>query len=52
MLFYCLYLYRKAFLQFRMGYASAMAVLLAIIVVITTAVVMYFSEKAVSYDAE
>lgn len=52
MLFYCLYLYRKAFLQYKMGYACAMAVLLAIIVIIVTGVVMYFSEKTVNYDVE
>lgn len=52
MLFYCLYLYRKAFAQFKMGYACAMAVVLAIIVMGCTAIVMYFSEKTVNYDTE
>ena len=52
MLFYCLYLYRKAFAQYKMGYACAMAVLLAVIVMVSTALVMHFSEKSVNYDTE
>lgn len=52
MLFYCLYLYRKAFKQYKMGYACAMAVVLAIIVMVCTALVMHFSEKTVNYDTE
>ncbi len=52
MLFYCLYLYRKAFVTFKMGYACAMAVILAIIVIAATGIIMHFSEKVVNYDVE
>lgn len=52
MLFYCLHLYRKAFKQMEMGYACAMAVLLAIVVMIVSYLIMYFSEKKITYSVE
>lgn len=52
MLFYCLYLYRKAFNQMKMGYACAMAVLLAIVVMVISYTIMYYSEKKITYSVE
>ncbi len=49
---YCLHLYRKAFKQMEMGYACAMAVLLAITVMIVSYLIMYFSEKKITYSVE
>lgn len=51
-LFYVLYLYRKAFTEFKMGYASAMAwVLFALILVLTILVFRYFG-RFVYYEEE
>ncbi|HET9127651.1 MAG TPA: sugar ABC transporter permease [Propionibacteriaceae bacterium] len=49
-MFYTLYLYLQGFGQFRMGYASAMAWLLMIIVAIFTAVNFLVSKYWVHYD--
>ena len=49
-MFYTLYLYQKGFTQFDMGYASAMAWLLLIIVAIFTAINFFASKYWVFYD--
>ncbi len=49
-MFYTLYLYLQGFGQFRMGYASAMAWLLMIIIAIFTAVNFLVSKYWVHYD--
>ena len=49
-MFYTLYLYIKGFTQFDMGYASAMAWLLLIIVAIFTAINFFVSKFWVFYD--
>ena len=51
-LFYLLYLYRMAFENFRMGYASAMAWILFIIVIVFTAIQFRFSRHWVFYEGE
>ena len=50
LLFYTLYLYFVGFTEFRMGYASAMAWLLLIIIVIVTGLLFVSSRKWVHYD--
>jgi multiple sugar transport system permease protein len=49
-LFYTLYLYIKAFRQFSMGYASAMAWVLLIIIALITRLMFIIAEKWVYYD--
>jgi multiple sugar transport system permease protein len=49
-LFYNLYLYQKGFAQFDMGYASAMAWLLLIIIAVFTAVNFLGARFWVFYD--
>jgi multiple sugar transport system permease protein len=49
-LFYTLYLYMRAFRQFQMGYASAMAWVLLVIIAIITRLNFYFSDKWVFYE--
>lgn len=49
-LFYTLYLYRKGFTEFEMGYASAMAWVLLIIIAVCTAVVFRSSRLWVHYE--
>ena len=51
-LFYLLYLYRMAFENFRMGYASAMAWVLFIIVLIFTMIQFRLSDQWVFYEGE
>lgn len=51
-LFYMLYLYQKAFLTFQMGYGSALAWILAIIILICTLLVLKSSALWVYYEAE
>ncbi len=51
-LFYLLYLYRNAFENFRMGYASAMAWVLFIIVLIFTIIQFRLSDRWVFYEGE
>ena len=48
--FYVLHLYRTAFENFRMGYASALAWFLTIIIVIVTAITFKISGKYVYYE--
>src|SRR6476659_6583762 len=48
-LFYTLYLYKRGFVQFQMGYAAAMAWLLVVIIAAFTAINFYFSKHWVFY---
>lgn len=52
LLFYSLYLYMNGFSYLKMGYASAMAIVLFLIVLVASFVVMYLMEKRISYDVE
>lgn len=49
-LFYALYLYRRAFTTFEMGYASAMAWILLLIIGLFTAITFKFSSYWVYYE--
>lgn len=49
-MFYTLYLYTKGFRQFAMGYASAMAWVLLVIIAIVTAMMFGLANKWVYYD--
>lgn len=51
-LFYSLYLYEEAFANFRMGYASALAWILLVIIGIFTAIAFFSSRYWVYYDDE
>lgn len=51
-LFYTLYLYQKAFTQFEMGYASALAWILVAIIAAFTAVAFLSSRRWVFYSDE
>lgn len=51
-LFYVLYLYRMAFEQFRMGYASAMAWVLFVIILVFTFIQFRLSDRWVFYEGE
>lgn len=51
-LFYVLYLYRVAFQNFDMGYASAMAWLLFLVVLIITLIQFRFANRWVFYEAD
>lgn len=51
-LFYVLYLYRNAFRYWRMGYASAQAWILFLVLLVLTAIMIYTSKRWVYYDAE
>lgn len=48
-LFYVLYLYNNAFRQFRMGYASALALILLLIIMSFTLLVVWKSKKWIYY---
>ncbi len=50
-LFYVLYLYRQAFNYFKMGYASAMAWFLFIVIVILTVIQFRLSSRWVHYGS-
>lgn len=50
--FYLLYFYEEAFRNFNLGYASALAVVLTIIILITTVFVNYTSKRWVYYESE
>jgi len=50
-LFYSMYLYQTAFQQFKMGYASAMAWILFLIVLVAT-IVLFRTSSWVYYHAE
>jgi len=49
-LFYTLYLYQEAFSNFRMGYASALAWILVLIIAVFTAFSFLTSRYWVHYD--
>ena len=49
-LFYAFYLFRQSFQYFSMGYASALAWVLFIIVLALTLIQLYFSKRWVHYD--
>jgi multiple sugar transport system permease protein len=49
-MFYSLYLYQKAFSSFQMGYASAMAWFLLLIIAVFTVIVFKTSAKSVYYE--
>jgi multiple sugar transport system permease protein len=51
-LFYVLYLYRKAFEHLGMGYASALAWILLIIVLICTLIILRTSGRWVFYQVQ
>jgi multiple sugar transport system permease protein len=51
-LFYCLYLYRNSFVYLRMGYASAMAWMLFMVILSTTLAVLASSRRWVYYHGE
>lgn len=50
-LFYTLYLYDKAFQQFEMGYAAAMAWILLLMIALCTAVLFWISKRWVFYES-
>lgn len=52
LLFYSLYLYQQGFSYLKMGYASAMALILFVIVMIVTFFALRIMEKRVNYDVE
>ena len=49
-LFYVLYLYKKAFQEFKMGYASALSWILFAIILVLTLALMRFSRSMVHYE--
>jgi multiple sugar transport system permease protein len=49
-LFYSLYLYEQGFGRLNMGYASAMAWVLVLIIAVFTAINFYFSKRWVFYS--
>lgn len=49
-LFYALYLYQRAFGTFQMGYSSAMAWVLLLIIAVFTAITFKFSNNWVFYE--
>lgn len=51
-LFYVLYLYRKAFQEFQMGYASALAWVLFVVILLLTIVVVRSGQWWVYYEGE
>jgi multiple sugar transport system permease protein len=51
-LFYVLYLYRKAFQELQMGYASALAWVLFLIILVLTMLVVRSSQQWVYYEGE
>ena len=51
-LFYMLYLYLKSFRDFQMGYGSALAWILAVLILTFTIIVFKTSDRWVYYEAE
>lgn len=51
-LFYALYLYRRAFETYEMGYASAMAWVMLVVVAALTAIVFWTSSRWVYYESQ
>lgn len=52
LLFYGLYLYQNAFSYLKMGYASALAILMFLIVAVITIITFRTIEKHISYEAD
>ncbi|MDQ0902243.1 carbohydrate ABC transporter permease [Paenibacillus sp. V4I7] len=52
MMFYVMYLYQNAFLYLKMGYASAMAWILFIVIALLTVVIFISSKKWVHYQGD
>jgi multiple sugar transport system permease protein len=50
-LFYVLYIYRKGFESFSMGYASGLAWILFVIILVITGIQFYFSSRWVYYES-
>ena len=50
-LFYVLYIYRKGFESFAMGYASGLAWILFMIILVITGIQFYFSQRWVYYES-
>jgi len=50
--FYALYLYEKAFQSFQMGYASAMAWVLLVLIAVTTAILFKVTGRLVHYETD
>jgi multiple sugar transport system permease protein len=51
-LFYVVYLFRNAFEFFKMGYASALAWVLFIVILIITVIQLRLSQRFVYYEGE
>ncbi len=51
-LFYALYLYKRAFETYEMGYASAMAWVMLVVIAILTGIVFWTSSRWVYYESE
>jgi multiple sugar transport system permease protein len=51
-LFYVLNLYRKAFEEFKMGYAAALAMVLVVIIMALTVVAFRVSRRLVHYEGQ
>jgi multiple sugar transport system permease protein len=51
-LFFVLYLYRQAFEQFNLGYASALAWILFVIIMLFTLVILRTSKMWVYYEGD
>lgn len=51
-LFYALYLYEKGFQSFEMGYASAMAWVLLVLIAVTTALIFKLTGRFVHYETD
>jgi multiple sugar transport system permease protein len=51
-LFYALYLYKRAFETYEMGYASAMAWVMLVVVAVLTAIVFWTSSRWVYYESQ
>jgi len=49
-LFYVLYLYNNAFVYFKMGYASALAMILFALILVATLIVFSTSKRWVYYE--
>lgn len=49
---YALYLFEKAFVQFQMGYASALAWILLVVIALVTALIFAASKRWVYYESE
>jgi multiple sugar transport system permease protein len=50
--FYLLYFYEEAFRNFNLGYASALAIVLTVVILLTTLFVNYTSKRWVYYESE